>query len=572
MSTAFERWRAATLAPFKVRIFAAIWIATLVSTFGSLIQGVGAAWLMLSIAPSADMVALVQTSTTLPIMLLSLLAGALSDIWDRRRLMLIAQAVMLLVSFALAWITWRGQITPWLLLGLTFLLGSGAALYAPAWQSSVGEQVPRALVPSAVALNSLGFNIARTVGPAIGGAIVAAFGAQLAFLVNAVSYVGLIMVLGAWRRGPPQRTLPPESLGVAVLAGLRYARLSPMLVAIFVRATVFGLLGSAVWALMPLIARDLVSGGAVTYGVLLGAFGAGAVVGALMVSHLRERISNEALVRAGSVVFGLGSIAAAVSPWLATTMMALFCAGAAWVGCLSTFNASVQISSPRWVVGRTVAIYQMMTFGGLAFGSWLWGEVAHAVSLRTSLVAAGVGFFLSLPLGRWLRVPQSESLDLESIRGSSPALSPKVDLVAQSGPIVINVEFHIAPEDRAAFVTAMLELARVRRRDGARGWSLMQDLDHPEVWVERFHSPTWTAHLRRRLRMTRADHSIEERVYRFHRGGSRPRIVRYLERPPTAIEAAAKSYGERIGERAAMTDPLIPGSAGTDEPPARRSP
>lgn len=561
MNAAFERWRAATLAPFGVRIFAAIWVATLISTFGSLIQGVGAAWLMLSIAPSPDMVALVQTSTTLPIMLLSLLAGALSDIWDRRRLMLIAQAIMLLVSLALAWITWRGSITPWVLLGFTFLIGCGAALYGPAWQSSVGEQVPRSLVPEAVALNSLGFNIARTLGPGIGGAIVAAFGAQLAFLVNAVSYLGLIVVLGAWRRPPPGRTLPPESLGVAMFAGLRYARLSPMLVACFVRATIFGVLGSAVWALMPLIARDLVGGGAITYGVLLGAFGAGAVIGALMVSHLRMHMSNETLVRAGSALFGIGSIVTAWSPWLATTMVALCAAGAAWVGCLSTFNASVQISSPRWVVGRTVAIYQTMTFGGLALGSWMWGEVAHAASLRVSLVAAGVGFLLSVPFGRWLRVPQAEALDLESLRRDSPALSPKLDIVPQSGPIVVNVEYRISPGDQPAFVAAMIELARVRRRDGARGWSLMQDIDHPEIWVERFHSATWTAHLRRRLRLTRADHAIEEHAHSFHRGEGRPRIVRYLERPPTAIEAAAKSYGERVGERVSRTDPLIPGSA-----------
>ncbi|MGD9599490.1 MAG: MFS transporter [Steroidobacteraceae bacterium] len=571
MNAAFERWRVATLAPFEVRIFAAIWIATLISTFGSLIQGVGAAWLMISIAPSADMVALVQTSTTLPIMLLSLLAGALSDIWDRRRLMLIAQAVMLLVSLALAWTTWRGHITPWMLLGFTFLLGCGAALYGPAWQSSVGEQVPRALVPSAVALNSLGFNIARTLGPAIGGAIVAAFGAQFAFLVNAVSYVGLLGVLGAWRRPPPQRTLPPERLGDAMFAGLRYARLSPLLVAIFVRATIFGVLGSAVWALMPLIARDLVGGGAVTYGVLLGAFGTGAVVGALMVSHLRQQMSNEAIVRAGSALFGFGSIATAFSPWLATTMLALCGAGAAWVGCLSTFNSSVQISSPRWVVGRTVAIYQMMTFGGLALGSWLWGEVAHGVSLRASLVAAGVGFLLSVPLGRWLRVPQDETQDLDSLRKGLPAMSPKLDIVPQSGPIVVNVEYHIAQEDHVAFVAAMLELARVRRRDGARGWSLMQDIDHPETWVERFHSPTWTAHLRRRLRLTRADQAIEEHAHSFHRGEGRPRIVRFLDRPPTALEAATKSYGERIGERASMTHPLFPGSVEPDAPPGRNT-
>lgn len=557
MSAAFDRWRATTLAPFRVRIFGAIWIASLVSTFGSLIQSVGASWLMISIAPSADMVALVQTSITLPIMLLSLLAGAISDIWDRRRLMLIAQASMLVVSVALAIVTWRGVITPWMLLSFTFLLGCGAAMYGPAWQSSVGEQVPRELVPSAVALNSLGFNIARTVGPAIGGAIVAAFGAQFAFAINAASYLGLIVVLGSWRRAAPRATLPPESLGVAMLAGLRYARLSPMLVAIFTRAFVFGLLGSALWALMPLIARDLIGGGAVTYGVLLGAFGGGAVIGALTIAPLRQRMSNEALVGMSCAAFGLGTIAAALSPWHATTMLALVGAGAAWVVSLSTFNTSVQVSSPRWVVGRAVAIYQMVTFGGLAFGSWLWGEVAHAVSLRASLTVSGTLMVLSLLLGRWLRVPQAETLDLDSLRASSSALAPKVDIVAQSGPIVINVEYQVAPEDSVAFAAAMLELQRVRRRDGARGWTLLHDMDHPEIWIERFHSPTWIAHLRRRLRLTKADHAIEDRVRHFHRGKAPPKIHRYLERPATAMAGLAKSDAERIGERTARTDPSI---------------
>lgn len=557
MNAAFERWRASTLGPFQVRIFAAIWIATLVSTFGSLIQSVGASWLMLSIAPSADMVALVQTSTTLPIMLLSLVAGAISDIWDRRRLMLIAQGIMLAVSVALALATWRGHITPWMLLTFTFILGCGVALYGPAWQSSVGEQVPRELVPNAVALNSLGFNIARTVGPAIGGAIVAAFGPGFAFAINAVSYIGLIIVLSSWKREPPRRTLPPESLGVAMLAGLRYARLSPTLVAIFVRAMIFGFMGSAVWALMPLVARDLVAGGAITYGVLLGAFGGGAVVGALTIASLRQRMSNEALVRVASVLFGLGTIAVAMSTWLATTMLALLAAGAAWVISLSTFNTSVQVSSPRWVVGRSVAIYQMVTFGGLAIGSWVWGEVAHTSSLRTSLLAAGCGMLASILLGRWLRTPQAESLDLESLRVGSPALLPKVDVVAQSGPVVINVEYQVALEDRIAFAAAILDLQRVRRRDGARGWTLLQDMDHPEVWIERFHSPTWVAHLRRRLRLTKADRDIEERVRRYHRGEHPPRVIRYLERPPTAMATLTKSEAERIGERTARTDPTI---------------
>src|SRR5262245_58673295 len=274
-------WRAATLAPFKSRIFLAIWTASLISNLGSLIQAVGASWLMTSIAPSPDMVALVQASTALPILLLSLPSGAIADIWDRRIIMLIAQSLMLTVSAALAAIAYFGHITPWTLLSLTFLLGCGAALYGPAWQSSVGEQVPREEVPAAVSLNSLAFNLARTAGPAVGGLIVAAAGPPAAFLVNAVTYIGLLVVLSTWRRKVPVQTLPPESMTTGMQAGLRYVRLSPVICTVLVRGFFFGFLGSAIWALMPLIARDLLAGNALTYGILFGAFGVGAVIGAL---------------------------------------------------------------------------------------------------------------------------------------------------------------------------------------------------------------------------------------------------------------------------------------------------
>lgn len=557
--SAFAAWRASTLGPFRVRIFAAIWFATLFSTFGSLIQAVGASWLMISIAPSADMVALVQASTALPIMLLSLVSGAVADIWDRRRLMLIAQGLMLVVSAALALTTWLGHITPWLLLTFTFLLGCGVALYGPAWQSSVGEQVPRELVPAAVTLNSLGFNIARTVGPAIGGLIVASLGPYAAFVINTLSYIGLIVVLSSWRRAPQTRLLPPESLGVAMGSGLRYVRLSPAIMAVLVRGLMFGLLGSSVWALMPLIAKDLVQGGPLTYGLLLGAFGVGAVLGALASGQIRSRLSNESLVRASTVLFGLGTIGAALSPWLFTTMVALLGAGAAWVLALSTFNTSVQISSPRWVVGRSIAIYQMLTFGGLAIGSWLWGVVAHEFSLPISLLVSGALMVVSAVLGFSLRVAQSETLNLDPLR-THVVDAPAVDVVPQSGPIVVTVEYRIDPADRAGFVNAMREIARIRRRDGARGWTLWQDMYQPDIWIERFHSPTWLDYQRRRLRITMNDREIEQRVRAFHRGDEAPKLSRYLDRPPTALESLGKSDAEKIGERAVITDPLFPGS------------
>lgn len=525
-----------------------IWTASLVSNFGSLIQAVGASWMMTSIAPTADMVALVQASTTLPIMLFSLVSGATADIWDRRLVMLIAQVMMLTVAFALTVITYIGQITPWTLLTLTFLLGCGVALYGPAWQSSVGEQVPRADLPSAVALNSLSFNIARTAGPAIGGVIVAKVGPPAAFLTNALSYVGLIVVLSLWRRPRPAPFLPPENMLMAMGAGIRYARLSPEIRTVLIRGVVFGILGSSVWALMPLIARDLIGGDAVTYGVLLGSFGIGAVLGALSSTWLRRRYTNEVIVRWSTVGFGIGSMLTAISSWYALTLPALMLGGAAWVLALSTFNVTVQTSSPRWVVGRTVAIYQMVTFGGLAAGSWLSGEVAEEFGLSWCLLVTGALMAVSTLLGRRLALRQPDGLNLDPSRTWSTENRAQLDRLIDTGPVVVTVEYKIAVEDAEAFRVAMHELKRIRRRDGAKRWSLMQDMAAPEIWIERYHSPNWVEHLRRHHRFTVSDREIERKVLDFHQGPDAPRTRHLIER----------RTDEPVGHRTVTTDPHLP--------------
>ena len=526
-------WRdSPTLAPFKSRAFASIWTASLVSNFGGLIEAVGASWLMTSLAPSADMVALVQASTALPIMLLSLPAGAIADIFDRRVVMLIAQVILFIMSSTLTTMAFLGHITPWILLMFTFLIGCGAALFAPAWQSSVGEQVPRAAISAAVSLNSLAFNLARIAGPAIGGVIVAAAGAKAAFLTNCLSYVALITVLATWRRPQSPRFLPPERMRMAMSAGLRYTRLSPGIRIVLVRGFVFGLLGSTIWALMPLIARDLIGGGAVTYGVLYAAFGAGAVVGALFSSSLRVRHGNDRVASVATVGFGLGTVLTAVSSWHALSMVALMIAGASWVITLSTFNVTVQTSSPRWVVGRTIAIYQMVTFGGLSIGSWLWGEAADRFSVVQALTSAGVLMCVSALLGRRWSLPQPEGLDLNPLRTFSAAQEAEIDRVPDSGPIVVTIEYRVAFQDTEQFLIEMNELRRIRRRDGARRWTLMQDTADPEAWIERYHSPNWVEHLRRHHRLTVADQETERRVLTFHQGDGPPKERHLLERQP----------------------------------------
>ena len=405
--------RASPLTPFKYNIFLALWLASLCSNFGGLIQSVGASWLMTSLSPTADVVALVQASTVLPYMLFCLAAGAAADVFDRRILMLSAQILALVVSVLLTVFTFTGIMTPWLLLTFTFLVGCGNAIYGPAWQSSVGEVVPRAELPQAVALNSLGFNLARTVGPAIGGLIVAASGSQAAFLVNSVSYLGLIIVLFSWKRPVEQRPLPPESIPSAMMAGLRYVALSPSIQSVLIRAVVFGMAASSIWALMPLVARDLIQGGPTIYGLLLGAFGVGAVLSALSSTRLRAAFTTGQIVTIATLFFATGSIIAAFSTSLPITMIGMVMCGGGWVLALSTFNISVQLSVPRWVVGRSVAIYQTMTFGGMALGSWLWGLTAHHFGLVFSLALAGGVLAASVLLGRIWPMPSiaGENLD-----------------------------------------------------------------------------------------------------------------------------------------------------------------
>jgi hypothetical protein len=334
---------------------------------------------------------------------------------------------------------------------------------------------------------------------------------------------------------------------MAMGAGVRYSRLSPGIRTVLVRGVTFGVLGSTVWSLMPLIARDIIGGNAVTYGVLLGAFGIGAVLGALSSTSLRKRFTNETIVRTATLAFGFAAVITALSSWHALSMLALTVGGASWVLTLSTFNVTVQTSSPRWVVGRTVAIYQMVTFGGLALGSGLSGFIASRFGLVTCIVGSGVLMALSSMLGRKLPLLQPEGLNLDPSRTWSVENRAQLDRLIDSGPVVVTVEYRVAPEDAERFRFAMRELRRIRRRDGAKRWSLMQDMAAPDIWLERYHSPNWVEHLRRHHRFTVSDQEIERRVLAFHQGEEPPRVRHLIERRPN----------ESLSERSAATDPNL---------------
>lgn len=510
-------------------LFRSVWFANLVGNLGNLVQMVAASWLMTSIAPSAEMVALVVSANTLPILALALFAGALADIRDRRQIMLAAQWMMLGVATLLAVLTWLDLVTPWLLLALTFLLGCGAAINAPSWQASVAEQVPREDLPGAILLNSLGFNFARCAGPAIGGLVVALAGSAAAFLLNALSYVGLLYALGRWRPAKAQPALPPERLGSAMRAGLQYIVLSP-LKSVLARAFFFGLAGSAIWGLMPLVARDALDSGAGAYGLLLGGFGLGAVVGAVMSARLRAWVSSERAVGIAGVVFAVAMAAVSLSHWIWLTLPALFVAGAGWVVTLSTLSVTVQMATPRWVVGRVLALFQMATYGGMAFGSWGWGRMAEASNLRLALALSAAAVLTSVLIGLRIRLP-TDDVDLEPLHlGARQPLS----VHPRAGPVLVSVEYRVALEEARSFLGAIMDKRRIRLRDGARRWSVMQDVADPELWLEQFESRTWAEYLRQRERPTVNDHAIEQRVLSFHRGERPPRVRRLLQRaaPP----------------------------------------
>jgi len=521
--------RASTFAPFQHGNFRALWGATLVSNLGGLIQGVGAGWMMTTITDSHSMVALVQGATTLPVMLFSVAAGALADNFDRRRIMLFAQTMMMVVSAGLAAFAFMGWITPWLLLAFTFLIGCGMALHNPPWQASMGDIVPRADLPAAVTLNAMGFNLMRSVGPAIGGIIVASAGVATAFLVNALSYVALIVALLRWKPAYPPRVLPRETFGNAVFSGLRYVSMSPNLLKVMVRACLFGMAAVAPVALLPLVARELIGGGALTYGGLLGAFGVGAIIGGAVNGAVRARLSNEWIVRIACIGFGLSNILLGLSGNVWISLLLLLPAGACWVLALSLFNVTVQLSTPRWVVGRALSLYQMAVFGGMAVGSWVWGAVADGYGPSMALLGSGVVLAATMLIGLRYRMPEFGALNLDPAEQfREPAL--RLDLKARSGPIMIMIDYTIAQEDIPAFLAAMAARRRIRIRDGARQWALLRDLENPETWTESYHVPTWVEYLRHNQRRTQADVEVTEALSKLHRGPERPRVHRMIER------------------------------------------
>jgi MFS family permease len=516
-------------APLRHSAFRRIWLASLLSNLGLLIQGVGAAWAMTQMTSSAGKVALVQTALMLPVMLIAMPAGAIADMYDRRIVALVSLSIALSGATTLAILAWLGLVTPPILLAFCFVVGSGMALFGPAWQSSVSEQVPSETLPSAVALNGISFNIARSFGPAIGGIVVATVGAVGAFAANALLYIPLLVVLFLWRRPSQTSRLPRERLNRAMVSGVRYIANSPSIRIVLARTLVMGLLGGSISALLPLVTRDLLHGGAQTYGIMLGAFGVGAVIGALNIAEVRRRMSGEAATRTCAVSMAGAIAAVALSREPVLTAAALVIAGAVWMLAVALFNIGVQLSAPRWVAGRSLAAFQASISGGVAMGSWGWGRLTDLAGVETALLVSSALMLASSLLGLWLRMPRVGARNEAAEVLADPEV--QLPLTARSGPLVVEIEYRVAQENARIFHGVMQEVQLSRQRNGAYGWSIARDIADPELWTERYHCPTWLDYLHQRSRATQSERALHQRAMGFHLGPDPVRVRRMLERP-----------------------------------------
>lgn len=524
------------LAPFANPVFRSLWFATLISNLGGLVQAVAAGWTMTTLTDSQSMVALVTASTSLPIVGLSLFAGVLADNYDRRRIMLIAQTLMLVVSVCLTLTTYFNLLTPWSLLVFTFLIGCGGALNNPSWQASIGDIVPREQVAAAVMANGMSFNMMRSIGPALGGLIIVAAGASAAFAMNTMSYVALIIALGFWRKPTAKLLLPRERFIRATGAGFQYVSLSPNLLSIILRGCLFGLTAVAVQALLPLIARDLLGGTASTYGFLLGFFGLGAVCGALSNSKIRAKFDNETIVRTTFIGTAIGTLLLSSASGMLVAGIALLMCGACWVTTNALLNVSLQLSTPRWVVGRALSLYMMGNAAGMVCGAWMWGLAAESFGLQTALVISAAAVILGALAGYKLPLPEFSRLNLDPLNQFiEPALA--VQLKPQTGPIMITVDFDIGENDIPAFLEAMTLRRRIRKRDGARRWSLLRDLEQPNIWTEKFYVATWVEYIRHNQRRTISDSDVSEILSNLHQGAEPPRVRRMIERQTVPKQA-----------------------------------
>jgi MFS family permease len=502
--------------PLRSPTFRNLLIADVVSDIGTFMQSVGAAWLMVSLGAGPLYVALTQTASTLPFFVLALPAGSIGDIVDRRTLILYTEAWMVGIAIVLAGLTTSGHMSPWLLLGLTFALSAGDAIESPTWRAILPELVGKEDLAPASALNGIEFNFARAVGPALAGVLIATAGIGAAFVVNVVSFIGVIWVIARWKPSARKRTTPPETVAGATRAAIRYVRFSPVLRALMFRTGVVMFFGSGLLALLPTVAERM-SNSAVGYGLLLGCFGTGAVIGALVMQRARARWSNEAVASCGIAVFGAATVVTGAVHVLGALAVIMLVAGAAWIVFISLMSALVQSLTPDWARARVLAVNLLVFQGGMAAGSVAWGALATRESIQIALIWAGIGTLATTALGLVAPLPDTTADISPWNHWRMPVMIGAVAPALDEGPVLVAVEYQVDRHRVAAFVAAMLDYERVRRRDGASRWGLFRDVEHAERYVETFLVSSWAEHLRQHDRLTLADRELEERVRSYAR-------------------------------------------------------
>jgi len=512
------RKAASPWAPFHHRTFAVIWTATVVSNVGSWMYNLASGWLMTSLDPHPLIVSLVQVANSLPMFLFAIPAGALVDIVDQRRFLIIGESAITITSTAFAALVWLHLITPVSLLIFSFVGTVGSAVTAPAWQAVVAQLVPKEELTAAVAANSVGINVSRAVGPALGGAAVGALGIAAPFWFDAISNVGVIAALARWR--PPRRggvQLPPEPFGDAVRTGLRHTRYNRHLGATLIRAAGFFVFASAYWALLPLVARNQIAGGPALYGLLLGAIGAAAVSGAMVLRQLRVKLGADRLVAVATLATSAAMALFAAAHDAVVAVAASLIAGASWIAAVSSLNVSAQVALPEWVRGRGLAMYVTVMFGSLTIGSALWGELAAIAGLPAALAAAAAGAVLAIPLTwRW-KLQTGANVDFSpSMHWPAPVTIHTIE--PDRGPVLVMIEYRIDPKSRQPFLHALAQYAPARRRDGAYDWGIFEDPAEEGRFVETFRTDSWVEHLRQHQRVTTADRALERAVRRYQIG------------------------------------------------------
>jgi len=513
--------------PLKIKVFRALWLAALASNIGTWMQEIGAGWLMTSLSPSPLMVALVQTATTLPIFFLALPAGALSDMVDRRRYLIAAQVWLMLVSATLGVLTITGITTAWLLVLMTFAMGLGAAMLMPAWAALTPELVPRSELASAIALNSMGMNVARAIGPAIAGVIVSLAGTGAVFLLNAVSYLAVIVVLYRWQRRIEYSELPAERFFSAMRSGYRFARHAPELQAAMIRGLGFFVFASSSWALLPLLARQVGGDRPQVFGLMVASIGVGAVVGAFLLPGIRAHWSRDTLVATASVLYALSMAALASLTQVIWLCLALIGSGFAWISVLSSLQVSAQMALPNWVRSRGLAVFMMTFMGSMAGGSLLWGKIAEQSSISQALLVAATGMILTIPLTwRW-RLAGIGNKDL-SPSMHWPALPANAGIQNDRGPVLVTIEYLVREDQQIEFLQLIHAMGQSRKRDGCYAWGIFESTEQPNLFIETFKVESWLEHRRQHERVTDADRLVQLQIRGLLHTGSKTSVRHFV--------------------------------------------